>query len=93
MTLSDRLQTELIGEDTSGRHIPHDGLGVRCRKEQRQALNPTIANIKADLKGLLREHLGECQWRCASFKDMYADCDCRVAKAMAAIEHYCRDKA
>lgn len=91
MTLKDRLQDELIGTTTDATALLGNTEAAfainRLRDGQRQALQPTVANIEADLKGLLREKLYHPLY--CGLNDNRA-CDCENAQMSAAIEHYCK---
>lgn len=122
MTLSNRLRTELIGEDDlmrmNGKEVHVDdkvtvdvsnnmreslvfieanGRNV-LRIKQRQSLQPTIANIKADLEGMFPEvdknccSSGECTHPTNHAIGFTRGYNQALADMTAAIEHYCKEE-
>jgi hypothetical protein len=118
MTLSNRLRTELIGEDeleallhkhaawnySSGKQGSSNEVHYYTLKSidalktailKRQALQPTIANIKADLKQHLLQranHAPGCSAWAASPATAMVVCDCPLSDVMTAIDQYCKDE-
>jgi hypothetical protein len=90
MNLSQRLQSELIGEDETWPPLASDPeLAIRndLRKEQRKTLPKTVATIASDLKGMAEQinHEQGCAWVWRHTDE----CNCHKAKFKAAVDRYC----
>jgi phage-related protein len=102
MNLSQRLQSELIGEDVKGRCGYYTcKMGEKCgkvhnalRTEQRKRLPETVATIAADLKGMLperEEHKPTCPWH---KRNTHCFCGAiaynnAIEESEAAVDRYC----
>lgn len=99
-SLKDRLQSGLIGKDETGSASSYESIQTDAqnslRKEQREELQATIANIEADLKGLLpkvQEPLPDAELHAAGInpqreKDATHGRNSAIREMSAAIERY-----